>query len=537
MRITTSPLHGRLAQDERGFTLIIVMALLLVSSLLVAGAFSAADGDVNLTQKNTAGARAYYAAQAGIQVFEYNLNKNNEYWTECPKTAEPVGIPGEKNATYSYQILPATGHTKCEAKVQASIIETKSSANGTFRIQSTGEVEGVQRAIVATFEHPGFLNYVFLSNYEVEDPSTFSPQPKNCEHYYAERKAKKFLTECPAIPFIATDEIKGPFHTNDAVSVCSYTGGEPSFGRSSVDPVEIDGGTLYKWEKSALCGGSYNIKGKYITTGATLNPPATDNELLETAEYKFAGRTIIKLKGESMEVSVEKGKAETKPFPANGVVYVENAKSPTCTETYSPFSFDKDYETDAGCGDVYVSGEYTKSLTIASAKDVIINGPTYTTGGSKGGQPTGEATLGLIAQDFVRVYNPVVATGKGRNSSTLGSEGECEGNNQAKGETALTTELGAATKNLVIDAAILSTQNSFIVDNFLCGNSLGELIVWGAIAQFWRGRVTGGVFVGGGYPEKNYNYDERLKYRQPPNFLSPSSTGGWKANRETAPSG
>ena len=87
----------------------------------------------------------------------------------------------------------------------------------------------------------------------------------------------------------------------------------------------------------------------------------------------------------------------------------------------------------------------------------------------------------------------------------------------------------------MIDAAILSTKNSFIVDNFSCGASLGELIVWGAIAQFWRGRVTKGIGEAG-YPEKNYNYDERLATKQPPNFLSPNSSGGWELERETAPS-
>ena len=39
-----------------------------------------------------------------------------------------------------------------------------------------------------------------------------------------------------------------------------------------------------------------------------------------------------------------------------------------------------------------------------------------------------------------------------------------------------------------------------------------------------------------GYPEKRYNYDERLATRQPPNFLSPNSSGGWELERETAPS-
>ena len=79
----------------------------------------------------------------------------------------------------------------------------------------------------------------------------------------------------------------------------------------------------------------------------------------------------------------------------------------------------------------------------------------------------------------------------------------------------------------------MSTKNSWIVDNFSCGASLGELIVWGAIAQDWRGRVTLGFGGNGGYPHKNYNYDERMASEQPPSFLSPTTTSGWKIQRET----
>ena len=40
-----------------------------------------------------------------------------------------------------------------------------------------------------------------------------------------------------------------------------------------------------------------------------------------------------------------------------------------------------------------------------------------------------------------------------------------------------------------IDAAILSLQHSFIVDNYQCGAKLGKLTVNGAIAQQFRGPV------------------------------------------------
>ena len=56
--------------------------------------------------------------------------------------------------------------------------------------------------------------------------------------------------------------------------------------------------------------------------------------------------------------------------------------------------------------------------------------------------------------------------------------------------------------------------------------------VWGAIAQFWRGRVTR-TYNGIPYA-KSYNYDERLATNQPPNFLAPTSSS-WNIYCETSP--
>jgi hypothetical protein len=535
MRTTrATALLRRLAQSEGGYTMIFAVLVLFVSSLLIAGVYTAANGDVQQTHDTTAQRQAYYAAQAGIQLYLQKLNSNPNYWTECPKVTE-VAVPGSTEQKYSYETLPASTAKSCESGKLTTVVESAAkTANGTFRIKATGKaVSGVykgattyeERTIVATLSHAGFLNYVFESNYEVEDPTTLPAKPKNCAHYYETRLKEGWTKECPPIEFVAADELDGPFHTNDAPDIC----GKPTFGRSKSDIVEY-GESWY-----AGCGGSEpNFVGTYVQPGTTLTPPETDEELLQAAGLKLKGRTTLELKEGSPNKMVittynEKGEKETKPeqgFPANGVVYVENnSKVGACTIEYSPFVFDKDYEEEESkpyCGDVYVSGKYTESLTIASQHDVIVVGPIETTHESSG-KPTGAATLGLIANDFVRVYNPVKSTGAGKNEFS-----GCEGTNQSKSED---PRGWGSHENLVVDAAILSTKNSWIVDNFTCGNSLGELIVWGAVAQNWRGPV--GNSGGGGYHHKNYKYDERLRTNQPPSFLSPSTTGGWTIQRET----
>jgi hypothetical protein len=114
-----------------------------------------------------------------------------------------------------------------------------------------------------------------------------------------------------------------------------------------------------------------------------------------------------------------------------------------------------------------------------------------------------------VAQTFIRIYHPVSGC-----------------SNAASGP------FGAAPGSLTIDAAILSLDHSFIVDNYGCGSPLGTLTVNGAIAQRFRGPVgTGGSSIATGYV-KNYNYDDRFKVANPPYFLDPVQSS-WRTVRYT----
>jgi hypothetical protein len=684
-----TPLLTRLRlihRREEGFTMIAAIMILFVTSLLVTVTLVSAGGDIALTHNSTNQKKAYYAAMAGLSAYKYNLNTSSKstYWTTCPsiKETEVTKTPDEH---YSVVTLPSEGHSQkeCEEGKQAAIIEGNGSAIGTFRIEATGTAgtgsEKATRKLVATFSHPGFLNYVYLTNYEVLDPAARDPEPVHCEHYYKERVANGWTGECGTIEFAPEDKVNGPLHTNDAAAICSGSS-KPTFGRSGHhDKIEMNGGHY------AACGsGEWNMLGEFTESGPTLTPPETDTELLEAADYKWHGRTEIELKAtnpNTMAVTTE-GSTTTKYFPANGVIYVENEGS--CSVKYSPYGTDVDYETDTNCGNVYVHGAYTEPLTIAAQNDVIINGEITTKTEGSEGKPIGTGRLGLIATNFVRVYHPVakeykvaestaetttpkitykeetpktrektveeknptiteetieqeperhhgsescpngfrlenrkciekvsvekcpngytlknkkcdkqvteeycntgytltnkkcvantgeescsygytlnskkqcvascpygetyeeatgLCVGKCNSGDTSLGKGACEYKNSSSGCDAENESASedprkwGSLDNPTIDAAILSTSHSFIVDNFDCGAQLGALNVWGAIAQFWRGPVGTSGYPGTGYL-KNYNYDERLKYLQPPDFLTPSSSQ-LKLDRITAAS-
>jgi hypothetical protein len=176
-----------------------------------------------------------------------------------------------------------------------------------------------------------------------------------------------------------------------------------------------------------------------------------------------------------------------------------------CTPNHTPASYTT---TSSGqyfgaCGDVYIHGYYNQPLTIVADDDIVImanttglTNPGLTTDVDGNGNPVGNATLGLVAGNFVRVQH------------------------------AASTNVSA----LTIDAAVLTLQHSFLVDNYDSGSTnQPNLTVHGALAQRYRGTV--GQVGSTGYL-KDYHYDDRLHVILPP-YLFSLSTAGWVVSRET----
>jgi type II secretory pathway pseudopilin PulG len=516
MTALPTALRARLA-DERGFTLLATVGVMFVTAMLLTAAFIVATGDSHLSYRDTASKQAYYAAVAGIQQYEYELQANPDYWQTC-KT--PSGtLPEESHAEYEIKLLPAKGQTECSTAAPfTSMIESSGAAANTFRVKSTGKVGPATRSVVSTFEVAGFLDYIYFTNFEQGDPKIFEPgKEKECEKkYYTQWSAEG--KSCVSIEFATGDSVNGPMHTNDSADV----GGAATFGREGHNPadvVEINGGT-YPTAGCKTTAKYYTASGCY-TKGATLQPPENDTSLgfYVEPENTFEGVTYLELKGsEGTEGKIavttydSKGVEQKKTinWPKNGLIYVKESPSVSCTYEFSIASSDEETErkNEKGCGTVYVKGTYKKSLTVAGERELVINGEIYPTNvaASLGSAPSGTATLGLIASKFVRIYH------------------ECSGSKN-----------GVSLENPWIYAAILSTEHSFIVDHYDCGATLGKLHIYGAIAQNYRGAVgTGGGFGGGTGYLKDYKYDERLATEEPPYFLAPLKAG-WKIGRLTAP--
>lgn len=141
-------------------------------------------------------------------------------------------------------------------------------------------------------------------------------------------------------------------------------------------------------------------------------------------------------------------------------------------------------------GNVFVKGTLSGKLTIAASNNIYITGNiTYS-------NPTNDM-LGLIANNWIYI-NHYNQSGK-----------------------------DVAPSSITIKAALFVLQNSFGFEAYADGPAKNTLTVIGSIAQAYRGPV--GTFIPGGSIvsgyKKDYWYDKRMLYNEPPHFLPPLNAG------------
>jgi Tfp pilus assembly protein PilX len=505
----------RRLRAESGFTMIVALGTLTVTTLLIGAVFITVQGDASLTRANLNGKQAYAAAQSGLQAYLYQLNNNasnSSWWETCTNdTLAQTAVPGTTTgATYSYAPVAVAPYTSCNtANPVASLIDP---STGTLRMEFTGYSAtgsgAAKRTIVASLRTLSPLSFLWYTVYETEDTSINN---NGCGRFFYQSPGPD--SSC-VISWVTGDSMNGPMYTQDQFYVPS--GNSPQFGRlnsndaiASQDPSSLN--------SQEICA-SDNCANATVSNPepdvATQVPLPSDNGSLSTDASHHGlvvtGTTTLTISGNTATGATCTTSSASSctainiaSLSATPIVYANNGSScsssnydPTNVNYTNTIGGTGTYKNDyyGSCGDIYVSGSYTSPLTIAAADDVIVTGNLTTTVDASG-NPTGAATLGLVANQYVRVKH------------------DCTGN-----------------PDVTIDGAILTLQHSFFVDNYDCGGTpLGHLNVYGAIAQYYRGIV--GTVGASGYL-KNYNYDDRLALILPPYLFDLQNTE-WTVFRET----
>ena len=117
---------GRSRGPEAGFTMIATLIGITVMMALALVTVTAVQGDISLTSRDETNKQAYEAAKAGIENYAFHLYSDPLYWSKCTNVPEPnavnqigsttkrLSVPGDAEATYAIELLPATGQSSCK---------------------------------------------------------------------------------------------------------------------------------------------------------------------------------------------------------------------------------------------------------------------------------------------------------------------------------------------------------------------------------------------------------------------------------------
>lgn len=523
----------RRLRGDHGFTMVSIVTGMMVVGMFSLGAYTAALGDIQLGRKDQDRKRAAEAAKAGVEWYAYHLFRDPNHWTYCDDPGQTgvstgislqgMGRPASawrnvpsSAADFQVELMTADGtsmtRSQCLADPGARMLD-----GGVLKVRSTGRSRGEARQIVVSFRRNTFLDYLWYTNWEHIPPEATS-NPSRAATECDKPRSQRTDAVCGTISFAGDDEVLGPMHTEDQSfnTACGAT-----FGRYLADNIEVMRATSPSTAFTSCS--TPNVDGTKIAPSQSLDLPPSNSSLASVATHTLSGQSCVTFNGDGTATFRQGmswsgtincssgGTVSTVALGTNAVIYVKN--SGACTNGYDRY---QKYPTgNSACGDVAVSGTYTTNVTIGAQNDIVVRGDTKRAG-------TISPMLGLIATKHVRIYHPALDGGN------ICQDGHWE--------TAYTpdryTDTYANTSHVNdVEAAILALNGSFLVDNWDCGDrdDLGYLRVFGNIAQYWRGAV--GNASGKGYL-KDYEYDDRLRYRQPPAYLDPE-LAAWRMLRQS----
>jgi hypothetical protein len=585
MRRLRTALRLDALREDRGMAMALVIIFGLVIVVMVTTSLTVATSGLRKADADQDWNGALSAAYAGIQDYQARLANDTGYtqygnptapYTVKNASASSVKLPAETNPAFgtgasgTWASVPSSGNS---AMYRYEIDNHRYLTDGTIRVRSTGKVGSTVRTVTASVRQQGFIDFLYFTDYEIQDPQLSGKSTSTCQRYaYAGRPS----SGCNEIAFGSGDVIAGPAHSNDAMRIC-----QAKFTTSVTTSWKPATGKAY----SAVDSNNNPCSGQQFATGTTgptfessIDMPATNaQQKRETrsdlrtdvprpgclytgpTDIRFTvvdgvGKMIVRSPwtkqtrwagdDASKTADVQAGDAScgepgtgtgklgsaggaTVDVPNNNLVYVQNVPSSASDKNYtSTTTLPQTCNRDNGVG-YPMAGETAPTFASSSAPCAY-------------GSRTGDVFVKGTLQGKVTIAseNYLYATGDIRYSDAgsdvlgltatnaiwvwnpVGTTTETYSCGFFSTCTRTVTSALLSDTDREIDAALISVAHTFGVQNYDRGGSRGKLTVKGAIAQKFRGIVSSGD---NGYI-KNYQYDTRMKYLAPPKFLNPVTT-------------
>lgn len=561
-------LRTRIADRERGLALPLVLGVgFTLSALLVAGVAYAV-GTQGKTRSDQDWSAALSAAYAGIEEYQSRLANDTTYFQYGNpaadfSTASEVTLPSGAATNPAFGIgvsgtwaeVPGSDGA---AQYRYEVDNSEYYGSGTLRLRSTGRSGDETRSIVADLRQQGFIDFLYFTNYEIQDPQLSGASTATCERYaWAGRPA----TGCSEIAFGSGDVVRGPLHSNDTVRICdaTFTGAVTTGNPNAPYYRAVNSNNV------SCVGQVFQMPGypAYNNPDGVIGMPPTNSQLKKETRSDLTASDVPR-----------PGCLYTGPttmvFNSNGTVTI---RSPWTRETQVVGDPATSGSHPAQCGTPGTAagglGSATGATITVPANNVIYvqdvpvtaSDPNYRAVGTYPGGLTTACTTGANGRNGMGypITNEATPLGATSTNPAYGCrKGDVFVRGTVDGMVTVAAEnyiyvvgnlqyedrdddlLGLIGNNAVfvwnptnsygtrllgdfnrtIDAAMLSVAHTFQVQNYNEGGNRGTLNVYGAIAQKYRGIVRSGT---NGYA-KNYVYDERFRYTSPPKFLSPVTT-------------
>lgn len=240
-------LARRMRRDDQGFALPTVFMLSIVMLILATTALTVAASGMIKTRTDQDWNAALAAAYAGVADYQARLsndinyyrygNKNAPY-TIATGSAASVTDPSPSNdafgvgTTGTWASVPVAPGDPTTTYYRYEIDNTDYLTTGVLHVRSTGRSNNVTRSVVADVKQSGFLNYLYFTDYEVQDPAYngYAAVDSNgtsvCErHAYDSptRPTSEAPYGCGVIQFGPNDSFSGPVRSNDRLTICGAT--------------------------------------------------------------------------------------------------------------------------------------------------------------------------------------------------------------------------------------------------------------------------------------------------------------------------
>jgi len=566
--------------EETGAALILVVGVGAVLAMLMSMLVVVSVNGMRQARSDADWNAALAAAYAAVDEYQSRLSADTSYYRFGDSTApfssgSTLTAPPAANAAFGVgaggswaDVAGSDGRAQFRYEVDNS----KYASTGRIRIRATGRVGAETRSIIADLKQQGFIDFLYFTDYEVQDPDVAGVPATSC-YTDSTKTTLKYAWggrsgSCNEITFAASDVLAGPVHSNDTIRTCGSRFKGVVTTANNKTPLTVNA--------SGCSAATFEIAGSPGYSGGVIGMPATNSELKKETrtdltatdvprpgclytgptQFEFFSNGTVNIKspytkytriGDAAATTV---KASTPPecgtiaaltsaagatitVPDNNVIYVQNVPAVTTDANYwassaKPTGFTCVTSPAESAGWTFGGGGYPAKTGTATTTEIA---PSSTTYGCRSGdvfvKGTFKGAMTLSAENYVFVVGDVkYADVQNDILGLVGNNAIWVYNPFYKNGSATGPIL---TKDRTIQAAILSVAHTFQVQNYNTGPSNGSqargtLTVFGAIAQKYRGTVaTGTSPVVTGYV-KNYVYDERFKYKAPPKFLNPVTT-------------